>query len=169
MSLDYRDIERLVYTLQVSGQDINKAVVRAINKTLRTVRNHLARKLRDETRVKLEYIQQRMKIFRANVKDMKGGISVVTRSFPATLGPFYPTSKGVNVNGESYERAWVTKKGYKKIFQRVGKDRYPIREIRIPFHDEYVDILSREVQVFEKKFLSNLFYELKKIGGLYDK
>lgn len=167
MSLGYRDIERLVYTLQISKRDIDKAVVRAINKTLRTLRNHLARSLRDETRVKLEYIQQRMKVFRASVKNMEGGISVVTRSFPATLGPFYPTPKGVNVGGEEYSRAWVSKNGYKKIYQRLGRSRYPIKEIRIPFHDSYVAILSREAKWFERKFMSNLLYELKNIGGLY--
>ena len=154
------DIERLVATIELSERDLMECIRKAANKSLKTLSVAIAREVSKDIRVELQAVKERIKIFFATAKNQSWGISVITRSFPAFLSTdASETPGGWQVAGRDVKGGFSHRN---RVWQRKGKSRLPIREIRVGMDTELKQVVDSHMKGFWKRFNSTLIYELKK-------
>lgn len=123
---------------------LKAALKRALRKAgataLRDMRAEANKRIRARKRIKISYISRALTLGRphgSDISDFSWSLNVSGESVPLTAYPFRQTKKGVSVEVNRGKRTLIKrsfvatlKSGHKGIFQRRGKARLPIMELR---------------------------------------
>ena len=118
---------------------LKRALRKAGATALRDMRSEASKRIRERKRIKPSYIRRAMTLERkgGDVADMSWSLKVSGEPVPLVAYPHRQTKKGVSVEVNRGKRTLVKSSfkatmasGHKGVFQRTGKSRLPIREIR---------------------------------------
>lgn len=119
---------------------LKRALRKAGATALRDMRSEASKRIRQRKRIKSRYITRALTLQRAkggDISSMAWALNVSGDPVPLVAYPHRQTQKGVSVEVNRGKRTLVAgsfvatmKSGHKGVFQRKGKARLPIRELR---------------------------------------
>lgn len=125
--------------LKALGDQAPKAIARALDRTVLNVRTVMVRKVAGEMRLAQKHVRDRTHTFKTN-RDRTAYITASNTQTPVILfaakGPEPSLGKGSGVTARTregrYPHGFIAKmrSGHRGVFQRVGKPRLKIRELR---------------------------------------
>jgi hypothetical protein len=163
-------IEKIVGSINALPEQVAQASVFALNRTAEWMKSRLSQELSAEKRIRLKIIRDKIKIARADKKNLQSLLNCDLRGiFARDLGSMTQTPAGAKAGGQLFPGAFVAslKPGAKAgIYRRKTKKRFPVKAVTIPIFEEATKILSELVgdearSVFEKRFL----HEIKRVTG----
>lgn len=126
--------------LAALGAESPKAIARAINRTVANVKTAMVRPIASSLRIKQAYVRERITTTQATSTRLVARMSASNTQIPLTAfnakGPEPSRGKGngvtANTQQRRYPHAFLAKmrSGHRGVFQRVGKARLKIREVR---------------------------------------
>ncbi|MFK7827917.1 MAG: phage tail protein [Oligoflexales bacterium] len=168
------NLESLVNRLGLGSQEAEKALVRALNRTIRAVSTLSAREIGKGTGVKVKLIKSRMKAYKATKRKTFASLYTLLFSLPAIiLGEAVQTKDGVSVGGHFYPDAFLVRNVKRKsgsrdmILKRVKDSKYPLREMRVSIADSVDLEMSRQVTELEDRLIKNYIRELEVLAGFF--
>jgi hypothetical protein len=163
-------IEKIVSSINALPEQVAQAAALALNRTAEWMKGQVSKELSAEKRLKLKLIRDKIKITRANQKNLKSLLNCNFRGILARdLGSMRQTPAGAKAGGQLFEHAFIAtlKPGAKTgIYRRKTAKRFPVKSVTIPIFDEAIKIIEEVAGdeakiVFEKRFL----HEIKRITG----
>ena len=164
---DKKALEKAQFLLQNCKNGFEKAVSRAINRSLTHSRSQASKLIRQDYTVKATTVRQTFKLKRASKTDLEGAF--ISKG-PTLAAHNFKFSPGQDTTGAKRKAVKLTirkdkrfevKKGFVhqgKIFQRRGKERLPIKVLTGPAvpqmirSDKVIKELSTQTQeMFEKR------------------
>lgn len=119
---------------------LKRALKKAGATALRDMRSEASKRIRQRKRIRASYVNRAMSLTRpkgGDISDMKWALNFDGAQVPLVAYPARQTKKGVSVEVNRGKRTLVKgafiatmKSGHKGVFQRRGKARLPIRELR---------------------------------------
>ena len=130
------DLSHWQENLQASQSQINRAAVRALNKTARWMRTQVSRETAQSLKIKVGSVRKSLRLQRANTTRPEAGVGLPLKAGvmkAVNLGSAQQTTKGVRVGRYAWPGAFMATmpSGHKGVFKRKGKSRLPIREMHI--------------------------------------
>jgi hypothetical protein len=162
-------LSEVVDIFQLDEWAVKSAIIRAINRTLITIRKTLSQKITAQTGVKNRIIKGRFRKFGANRNFMRGRLSFLAAGVPASILNYRMLKKkgGVKVLNVHYKSAFVRTPRKRKrgkiremIFERVGPQRLPLFERRIKIIDKASAVFSVSEEEVYSRFIRYLEQEL---------
>jgi hypothetical protein len=162
-------IEKISAHIMALPSQLNRAAILALNRTAEWLKSQTAKNVSKEKRIKLKLIRDRIKIARADKKNLQALLNCRFGGILARdLGAMKQTPVGVSVAGQVFPGAFIatlTKGNKPGMYRRKGKERFPVRSVRVPI-DEAIKILEELLEggagaVFQKRFE----HEIKRITG----
>jgi hypothetical protein len=159
-------IEKIVSSINALPEQVAQATMLALNRTAEWMKGHVSREVSAEKRLKLKLIRNRIKIARANKKNLQSLLNCDFQGVLARdLGTMKQTPVGASVVGYVFPHAFIAslKKGAKPgMYRRKGKARIPVKSVRIPIYEEATKIIGELLgeeagSVFEKRFRHEIF------------
>lgn len=181
ITLDAEHIERAELLLKNIPGGIDKAVVRAINRSVDRAQTATVKKVRDRYYIKAGDVRKTIKVKKANYSDQiaiirSTGSPVALSKFKITPSkpPQKRTKKPVRARvvkgegGELKRRAFVAKmkSGHIGVFERAGKSRYPINQFYGPSVPQMLGHKSVVTYVKERakeQLVSRLDHEIERL------
>ena len=157
--------------LGVSERQIKTAAVRALNKTARWMRTHVARNTAQSLNVRVGAIRKDLILLRARAshpqsgvaKGSKAGVIKVTE-----LGSPRQNRLGTRVGKRQFDGAFIATMptGHRGVFRRKGKSRLPIQEVQLVTTGRIAEVMEalaekQAMSRFEHLFEHELRYALK--------
>lgn len=146
---------------------VEKATVRALNKTALWVRSQTVKQVSEEKQIPKKAMRKKLSVDKANRKRLWSIIKLSSQWIGvAKLGSIKQTNMGVKVGSRTYEGAFIAtmKNGHIGIFKRRYTTSLPIDEIKINTHarETMKELAENEVErVFEKYFDHELNFILR--------
>lgn len=164
-----KELHRVSHTLRLTVRELNLAVSRALNDTMKSVRAQIGGEVASESGVKLKLIKERIATLKATVTRLEGEVAMIVFHIPAILLGARQTRSGVaTASGRVFKEAFIapTRRGSLpyRVFKRKGRDRYPILDQGVPIDEiarEEVDDIEPKL---EEMFLKNLNRHLRVIS-----
>lgn len=162
-------LSEVIDIFQLDESAVKSALIRAINRTLITIRKTLSQKISSETGIKNRIIKGRFRAFRANKNFMRGRLSFLAAGVPASILNYRTLKRkgGVKVLNVHYKSAFVrTPKRRRRgkiremIFERTGPQRLPLFERRIKIIDKASRVFSVSEDEVYSRFVRYLEQEL---------
>lgn len=130
------DLNAWPEALQATEDDLNKAVVRALNKTVRWARTQVARDTAAALSVNVTPIKNSLMVNPAKRTKLEATLRLPARSSVikvAAMGSPKQNSKGVRVGKRQFDHAFMATMptGHQGVFRRRGKTRLPIQEVQL--------------------------------------
>jgi hypothetical protein len=163
-------IEKIVGAINALPEQVQQASIFALNRTAEWMKGQVSKNLSAEKRLKLKIIRGKIKIARANKKNLQSLLNCDFRGILARdLGSMKQTSEGAKAGGQLFPGSFITslKSGAKAgIYRRKTKKRFPLKSVTIPIFDEATKIIEELVgdearSVFEKRFK----HEISRLTG----
>lgn len=164
-----RQIDKIILNINALPDQVTRASIFAINRTAEWLKSSAAREISAQKRVKLKIIRDRLKITKANKKQLSANISANMWALKGKdLGSMSQTPTGAKAGHYTFQGAFVAtmKSGHKGIFRRKTIARLPIKELYIPL-DNYASkvislLIDQESQaIFERHFQQ----QIKRLTG----
>lgn len=182
INIDTKELERIEMLLSTVPKGMEKATSSAINRTLQMARTSATRKAREKYDVKAKDVRGSIKLKRAGGSSLDG--SMISRGSPIPLVKFKvnpskpspsrrkPVFASVKKSGGSIKSAFVAemRSGHAGVFERVGKSRYPIRELYGPSSPQMIgekSIMEELGKESEEIILTRLSHEAIRLLGRY--
>lgn len=163
-------------------ENARPACARALNRSVVTTKTHMAREVSKDTGIKVGTSKDAMAIENATITRLLARVTIRGKRIPLidfrAKGPEPSRGKGRGVTARlvggagRYPRAFIAtmKSGKRGVFERVGRARLKIRELRGP---SLVKVFEKHseggVEVGQKSLVKNLVHEfrwaLKKAAG----
>jgi hypothetical protein len=163
----------LIEALELAPREVNRALKRAINQTVRATATLSSRSIARDVGIKVGLIRKRMYLVKA-VKNPRAKISLLLYPIPAILaGKPTQDAGGVSVAGRRYPGAFIRyakrERGQSRslIFTRLTDGRYPLREMRIPIADETDREFSQNESAVQRRLLKNFNRQIQVFGGMF--
>lgn len=165
----FDQIDKIVSSIKALPDQVNRASLFAINRTAEWLKSSAAREISAEKRVKLKVILDRIKILKANKKQLSANINANMWALKGKdLGNMTQSSFGATAGSHLFKRAFVAnmKSGHRGVFRRKGKERLPIKEQYVMLDNYASKLIANLIDqespaVFEKHF----GHQIKKITG----
>jgi hypothetical protein len=154
-------IEKIVSSINALPEQVAQAATLALNRTAEWMKGQVSREISADKRLKLKIIRDRIAISRANKKNLQSLLNCNFRGILARdLGSMKQTPKGAVAGGVLFEHAFIAslRRGAKAgIYRRKGKERFPVKSVRISIFDDAKKIIEElagdeAAAVFEKRF-----------------
>jgi hypothetical protein len=161
-----KEISQVLQALNALPEQVTRAAMFALNRTAEWMKGQVSKELSAEKRLKLKLIRDRIKIARANKKNLQSLLNCDFRGVLARdLGSMTQTPAGAKAGGQFFPGAFVAtlKPGAKTgIYRRKTKKRFPVKSVTIPVFDEAVKIIEAAAgeeakTVFEKRFRHEIY------------
>lgn len=167
IELNPRDLASIEAELVARPSQAERALARAINKTLNWARTQGLRAIAAEHRVPLAVLRRRRRtaVLKATRRALSGTLWFGTAPIRAAyLGTPRQTRAGARVAGRLFEGAFVTRlpSGHVGVFRRVAKSRLPIIEQTVALSAARRALEPVETQIVERLqtvFAQELNYE----------
>lgn len=134
------DAQSALEGLQILGKEAPVAAARAINRTTSTVRTAMVRVVATSLKIKQAYVRDRLSTSRATRVNLTAHIAAAAQQIPLAAfnakGPEPSRGKGRGVTANTPQRRYphaflaTMRSGHRGVFERVGKARLKIRELR---------------------------------------
>jgi hypothetical protein len=163
-------IEKIVGSINALPEQVTQAAMFSLNRTAEWMKSQVSKKLSAEKRLKLKLIRDKIKIARANKKNLQSLLNCNFRGILARdLGSLKQTPSGAKAGGQLFSGAFIAtlKPGAKTgIYRRKTKKRFPLKSVTIPIFEEATKIIEELVgeearSVFEKRFK----HEISRLSG----
>jgi hypothetical protein len=171
------DIKRAVAEVQALRKDIDKATYRALNRAIDKVATETGREIRKEYNVRQKAITSALRKRRAHKKSLFArliveGVRLGLIEFAARQNRA-GTSVKIKVKGgrKTVKSAFIaanTATGYRGVWRRVGKDRYPIRNltsISVPQAFANKTVIAALEKVAVETFNKNFEQQVRFLSG----
>ncbi|WP_264731786.1 MULTISPECIES: phage tail protein [unclassified Wolbachia] len=151
----------IVQSIDTERKKVEKATVRALNKTAIWLKSKTAKEISEEKKIKLSLIRKRLRIFKAKTSRLEVLIRANLYDIRASaIGKIQKTRRGSKVGKHEFIGGFaaVMPKGNSGMFKREGRAALPIKEVKLPLEPEASRIIGNLVnyeveKVFEKYFI----------------
>lgn len=140
ISLRSEGISDVMARMAALGDKASPAIVRALNRGGLTAKTYMASNVAKDMKLKVSDVKEKIRVKEANLYKHSFEISASLKRLPLILfnarGPEPSRGRGRGVtartNTKRYPHAFIAtmKSGHRGVFQRVGKARLGIRELR---------------------------------------
>lgn len=182
IKIDASELERIEKMLSSIPKGMEKATSSAINRTLESTRASATRKVRERYDIKAKDVRGTISLKRAGTSNPSG--AMISRGTPIPLMQFKvnpgkpnparrkPVFASVKKSGGSIKSAFVTSfdSGHTGVFERVGKARFPIRELYGPSTPQMIgeeNIIQELSEEAQEVMLKRLSHEAQRLLGRY--
>lgn len=153
---------------KVQSRIQKRAEAATVNEVVRTVNKKTIKHVAKVRRVQQKFVKSRVKVFKkAKENRPRSRVAVLTLPLLVRKMPHRVTKrKGVTAGSHKFPSGFgaVVKNGYKGVFQRTGKARYPIETLKIEIeprfsraYQNYLRIESRNMnKVFNRRMAQGL-------------
>lgn len=158
------NIEVTIESMDAERKKVEKATVRALNKTALWVRSQTVKQVGKEKQTPKKAMRKKLKVDKANRKRLWSVVKLSSQWIGvAKLGSIKQIKMGAKVGSRMYEGAFIAtmKNGHIGIFRRRYTTSLPIDEIKINTHarETMKELAENEAErVFEKYFHQQLEY-----------
>jgi hypothetical protein len=161
-----KEIEGLAEALSMSEKTLEKAVARALSRTIRTFAALLSKETADGARLPVRPVRQRIK---TRGRGLAASLSMITHDLPLILAGARQGARGVTTRqGRFVEGAFIAPSRLgrleRKVYRRLARARHPLGAESVPLH-EAASLAVSEIDLREV-FLKNLLHEVRYRGGL---
>lgn len=173
-----KQIDRISDSIDAMPEVAARAAVYALNRTAGWLKEQIADEVSKEKRIKLQLIRDRIKVLIANKRRMSTTLKCDFRGIMVSdLRNAKQTPQGVVAGGILYPHAFIAtikKGGLDGVYRRVGRERFPVRAVRLSIYEEaeraITELLDKKARnYFEYRFL----HEVKRLEyferGIRDK
>jgi hypothetical protein len=163
-------IEKIVGSINALPEQVAQAAMFSLNRTAEWMKGQIASGISKEKRLKLKLIRDKIKIARANKKNLQSLLNCNFRGISARdLGSLKQTPVGAKAGSQLFPGSFVAilKPGAKPgIYRRKTKKRFPVKSVTIPIFEEATKIIEELAgdearSVFEKRFR----HEISRLNG----
>ncbi len=157
--------------LGASERQIKTAAIRALNKTARWMRTHIARQTAQSLNVRVGAIRKDLIILRAKGNNPNAGVALGKTSgvIKATeLGSPRQNKQGTRVGKRQFDKTFIATmpSGHRGVFRRKGKSRLPIQEVQLVTTGRIASVMEtlankQAMSRFETLFEHELKYAMK--------
>jgi hypothetical protein len=163
-------IEKIVSSINALPEQVVQAALFSLNRTAEWMKSQVSKNLSAEKRLKLKLIRDKIKIARANKKNLQSLLNCNFRGIQARdLGSLKQTPAGAKAGNQLFPGSFVAtlKPGAKVgIYRRKTKKRFPVKSVTIPIFEEATKIIEELAgdearSVFEKRFR----HEISRLTG----
>jgi hypothetical protein len=173
------DADHALKSLAVLRGDAPLAISRAINRTLANVRTVMTRAVATNLKIKQATVRDRIHLREAAPALLTGQINADNRPIPVLLfnarGPEPSRGRGRGVTANTRQRRYphaflaTMASGHRGVFQRVGKPRLKIRELRdasvaAVFINQHAIGEARAQEQFPKNLAHEVTFLIRKSG-----
>jgi hypothetical protein len=168
MDIDSEDIDALLLELNLAPKKVNAAFNRGLKRTAASLRRQAGKALKTELGLRnSKALKRRLKKLKlTNLGNRKEtGIWFGANDLPVSAFKGRPskTATGASFKGHEFKQAFIGKRkdGMRTLFYRKGKNRYPIKECKLPVADKIQvfvedDIFTEIEPIFKKHFERDL-------------
>lgn len=182
IKIDTKELERIETMLTSIPSGMERATSAAINRTLSMTKTAASRKVRDKYNIKARDINGAIKKFGASRSNLSGRLHVKSARMPLSkfkVNPSRPSPKrrkpifvSVKKSGGAIKGAFVADldSGHRGVFERVGKSRFPIRELYGPSVPQMVGegtIIKELEEEASEIVIERLSHEAVRLLGRY--
>jgi hypothetical protein len=163
-------VEKIVGGINALPEQVAQAAMFSLNRTAEWMKGQVSKELSAEKRLKLKLIRDKIKVAKANKKNLQSLLNCDFLGILArNLGSLRQTPVGAKAGNQLFPGAFVAtlKPGAKTgVYRRKTKKRFPLKSVTIPIFDEAMKIISELVgeearSVFEKRFR----HEISRLNG----
>ncbi|SMG65602.1 prophage LambdaW5, minor tail protein Z_ [methanotrophic bacterial endosymbiont of Bathymodiolus sp.] len=157
--------------LGASERQIKTAAVRALNKTARWMRTHIARQAAQSLNVRVGTIRKELVLLRAKGSNPYAGVAIGKASGvikASELGSPRQNKQGTCVGKRQFDRSFMATmpSGHRGVFRRKGKSRLPIQEVQLVTTGRIANVMEeladkQAMSRFETLFEHELKYAMK--------
>ena len=171
------DVERVLASLNEAQRKIvPEAVSAALNRAAKQSHTAAIRESAGELKVQQKVMRRRLRFQRrdrASKRYWEAGVfSVVSDLKSSELGNIRQLKAGAKAGRYTFGgafKATMPSSKYTGAYKRLGRERFPIKEMRVPIHDTVTRIVEKNIRgvgmkVFSDRFHHELRYRLKKRG-----
>ncbi|WP_353270074.1 phage tail protein [Wolbachia endosymbiont (group A) of Myopa testacea] len=157
-------IEKVMQSIDAERKKVEKATVRALNKTALWVRSQTVKQVSEEKQIPKKAMRKKLRVDKANRKRLWSVVKMSSQWIGvAKLGSIKQTKIGAKVGSRTYEGAFIAtmKNGHIGIFKRRYMTPLPIDEIKVNTQAREImkELVDNEVErVFEKYFDQQMSY-----------
>lgn len=182
IKIDSSELERIADMLSSIPKGMEKATSSAINRTLQSTRASATRKVRERYDIKSKDVRGTINLKRAGNSNPHG--AMISRGTLIPLIRFKvnpskpnparrkPVFASVKKSGGNIKAAFVTSfdSGHTGVFERVGKSRFPIKELYGPSTPQMIgeeNIIKELEEEAQEVMLNRLSHEAIRLLGRY--
>lgn len=157
--------------LGASERQIKTAAVRALNKTARWMRVHIARQTAQSLNVRVGTIRKEMTILRAKGSHPYSGVAISKTAGvikAVELGSPRQNKQGTRVGKRQFDGSFIATmpSGHRGVFRRKNKSRLPIQEVQLVTTGRIASVMEtladkQAMSRFETLFEHELKYVMK--------
>jgi hypothetical protein len=154
--------------MTASERQIETAAIRALNKTARWMRTHVAREVAQSLNVRVGAVRDGLILLRARAGRAQSGVALGKRAGvikASELGAPRQNRRGARVGKRQFDKAFIATmpSGHQGVFRRKGKTRLPIREVQLVVTGRIANVMEalaerRAMSRFEQLFEHELRY-----------
>ncbi|MDR0672515.1 MAG: phage tail protein [Zoogloeaceae bacterium] len=174
--VDFDDRQWQAFSESLKPERLQIAARRAVRKTSAWVKTHIAREVKDRTKIPKKLIASRVKVYDKNWRDGGGGgyaLKVwfgIDPVFADRIAPARQTKTGVSVGKYRFPGAFIPTKSPRymgKVYYRTTDNRLPIMRARVEIEGEARPAFEKIKQGIEARLMElmrqELNYELSKV------
>lgn len=164
-------IDEWQHQLAGTEKNVRRAAIRALNKTARWSRFHIATEVANELEIKIGLIREGLRIVPAKASRPEFVVGLNPKSGVITsskLGRPVQNRNGVRIGKRQFDHRFIATMptGHRGVFKRKGEERLPIYELRIVATGKIRDAMDdlsqgRVMQHFTLVFNRELRYVMK--------
>lgn len=158
------NINKVIESVNAERKKVEKAAVRALNKTALWVRSQTVKQVSEEKQIPKKAMRKKLSVDKANRKRLWSVVKLSSQWIGvAKFGSIKQTKIGAKVGSRMYEGAFIAtmKNGHIGIFRRRYTTSLPIDEIKVNTQAREImkELAENEAErVFEKYFHQQLEY-----------
>ncbi|WP_253302203.1 MULTISPECIES: phage tail protein [unclassified Wolbachia] len=162
-------IEKVMQSIDAERKKVEKATMRALNKTALWLKTQAAKEISEEKKIKLTIMRKRLRIFKARTSRLEVLIRANLYDIKASsMGKMRQTKRGTKIGKHEFIGAFMATmpRGNSGVFRREGRTALPIQEVKLALEPEASKIIKELVNyetegIFEKYFERELNYIVK--------
>ncbi|MFP3016234.1 MAG: phage tail protein [Wolbachia sp.] len=150
----------IIQSIDAERKKVEKATVRALNKTAIWLKSKAAKEISEEKKIKLTVMRKRLRIFKAKTSRLEVLIRASLYDVRASsIGIMRETKRGTKTGNHEFIGAFTATmpRGYKGAFKREGKTALPIKEVKLPLEPEASRIIGNLVNYEVEKVFTKFF------------
>ncbi len=166
------DMSQWTTALRKLGSRSTIAQVRALNRSAATARTGMTRLIAEDMKLKVGTVRERIAIWSASKESLRATLKASLKRIPIidfnAKGPEPSRGKGRGVTARTvtrrYPRAFIAtmRSGHRGVFQRLGKGRLPIFELKgASIGEVFAKYHDQGVRIAEEALVKNLKSEFR--------
>jgi len=162
---DNNEIDNIITAIEASKNQLEVALMRALNKTALWVKSQSVKEIAKEKLLKQKIIRNRLQVLKANRKQLIAKVLASLHGVKANqMGSMRQTKTGAKAGKRHFKGAFVATmpSGHTGIYKRKSRRKLPIREVVFPLEPIASSIIKAITnEKAAQKFTKLLAHEIK--------